>query len=86
MSGCGERTYDDFSPEAFGRLAAKAAEHGVTIEGASGNASKSGFDISWNYAPVARKLVLHCTDKPFFIGCSTVNGRMDEMVNACRDF
>lgn len=84
MSGCPQRSYANISAAAFSCLVAKAAEYGVIISGDSGSASAHGFDITWNYDRAAGDLTLQCTDKPFIIGCGTVNSRMDQVVNDCR--
>jgi hypothetical protein len=45
-------------------------------------ASQSGFTVTWNYDPVAGVLEIQCVSAPFLVPCSTINGRIHEMVES----
>ena len=84
MPSCKPRSYDRVTPAVFDCLVAKAAEQGVTISGDSGTAGKSGFKFTWNYDRAGQALTIKCTDRPFIVGCGTINDRIDDVVNGCR--
>jgi hypothetical protein len=58
-------------------------EYGIDIGPDSGEASERGFTLSWRYDPSTQELEVHCTGKPFFVPCGTVNGRIDDAAAEC---
>jgi hypothetical protein len=58
-------------------------EYGIDIGSDSGEASERGFTLSWRYDPSTQELEVHCTDKPFFVPCGTVNGRIESAAAEC---
>jgi hypothetical protein len=83
MAACAAQVFNNFTPAAWECLVQKAASNGITIDGNSGEASQSGFTIAWNYDPGAQTIQLQCTDSPFWAPCSTINGKIHELVEAC---
>jgi len=83
MAGCPAVSFTNVTPAVFTCLGKKAAEHGITISGDSGTASKSGFKISWNYNRAASTLSLQCLDKPGLVPCSLVKSTMKSTVQGC---
>jgi hypothetical protein len=84
MPSCTARNFDGVTPAIFDCLVAKAADQGINISADSGNARKSGFEFAWNYNRTQQTLMIKCTDRPIIIGCGTINGKIDEVVNGCR--
>ena len=56
----------------------------MTISGNAGTASKLGFEFQWNHDPAASSLTIKCLGKPPIIApCSTVKGKVREIVEGC---
>ncbi|MCP5521705.1 MAG: hypothetical protein H7A46_09170 [Verrucomicrobiales bacterium] len=83
MSACAKQTFNSVTPDAWNCLVNKAASHGITISGPSGQATKDGFTVAWNYDSTAQNLTLQCTDSPFWAPCSMINGKIHDLVEGC---
>jgi hypothetical protein len=83
MSACAKQEFQGISPNVWTCIVAKAASFGITISGNSGEASKDGFTVTWNYDPNAQTLQLQCTDSPWWAPCSTINGKIHDLVDGC---
>ena len=83
MSSCAKQSFNNFTPAAWNCLVEKAAQYGVEISSNSGSAGASGFKLAWNYNPGASTLEIQCTDKPFFVSCSQVNSKINDVVEGC---
>jgi hypothetical protein len=81
MAGCNPLNFSGITPARFTALTAKAQQAGVPISGDSGTASQMGVTVTWNFDPAAQTLTIQCTDKPFFISCDTINGKIQDAVN-----
>jgi hypothetical protein len=79
---CAKQTFAEVSPARFGALVAKAAAGGLSLSGNSGQASKDGFTVTWNYDPVTAVLEIQCLSGPFLVPCATINGKIHEMVGS----
>ena len=80
---CAKQTFSAISQDQFNSLLSKAAAAGLPLNGNSGQASKSGFTIQWNYDPAASVLEIQCLSNPFFVPCSSVNGKIHDLVEEC---
>ena len=58
-------------------------EYGIDIASDSGEASERGFTLKWTYDASTQELEVHCTGKPFFVPCGTVNGRINDAAAKC---
>jgi hypothetical protein len=83
MSACAMLSYNGVTPTAWQCGIKTAADYGVAITTNVGSATASGFTIAWNYDPGARTLSIQCTGRPFWAPCSTVNGKINDAVEAC---
>lgn len=84
MSACAKQTFDNVTPEVWNCLVQKAATNfGITITGPTGQATKDGFTVAWNYDSGAQTGWLQCLDSPFWAPCSVINGKIHEMVESC---
>jgi len=83
MAGCSAVSFNSVTPAVFNCLVQKAAEQGVTISSDSGTASKSGFEISWNYNRAASSLTIQCLDKPRLVPCTLVKSEIKSIVRGC---
>lgn len=84
MSACATQTFDHVTPAAWNCLVQKAASYGIAISSApSGQATKDGFTVSWNYNSTAQTLSIQCVDSPWWAPCSTINGKIHDLVDGC---
>jgi hypothetical protein len=70
------------TPGQFAALAAKGAASGLALSGNQGQAAKNGFTVTWNYDPAAGVLEIQCVSAPFLVPCSTINGRIHDLVDS----
>lgn len=80
MSACEAQTFENVDGGAWERLLQKAEGYGVAISGYSGESSRDGFTIAWNYDPASGRLLLQCTDSPWWAPCGMINDKMRELV------
>jgi hypothetical protein len=75
------QTFTGVTQAAFDRMAAEVQkDFGIAITGPNGQASASGFMLSWNYDAVGKVLVLQCLKKPWIVPVGTVQSRIAKMV------
>ncbi len=80
---CAKQTFSQVTQAQFDCLLKKAAESGLPLNGASGEASKSGFTVSWAYNATTLTLEIQCLSAPFLVPCSTINGKIHDLVEGC---
>jgi hypothetical protein len=83
MSACATQVFNNVNASVWNCLVQKAAGYGITISGDSGEASKDGFTVRWDYDPNSGTLQLQCTDSPWWAPCSTINGKIHDLVDGC---
>ena len=84
MSACANQHFTGVTDSVWTCLQAQAQKQfNITINTNSGQASQDGFTISWNYNSSAQTLDIQCTDSPWWAPCSTINGKIHDMVDAC---
>jgi hypothetical protein len=81
MGACATQTFSNVSAAAWACLKSKAAAGGFPINSDSGSQSSNGVTIAWSYDSAGQTLALTCTGAPFFITCSTINGKIHELVD-----
>jgi hypothetical protein len=79
---CAKQTFTGLTPDQFAALAAKGAASGLALSGNEGQAVKNGFTVTWNYDPAAGVLEIQCLSAPFLVPCSTINGRIHDLVDS----
>ena len=79
---CAKQTFANVTPDQFSALSAKAAASGISMSGNVGQASRSGFTVAWTYDPAAQTLEIQCVSGPFLVPCSTINGRIHDLVDS----
>jgi hypothetical protein len=79
---CAKQTFTGLTPDQFTALAAKGAASGLAVSGNQGQATKDGFKVTWNYDPTAGVLEIQCVSAPFLVPCSTINGRIHDLVDS----
>ena len=80
---CAKQTFTGVSQDQFDCLAKQAVANGLPISGNGGEATKSGFTISWKYDPTSQILEIECLSAPFLVPCSIVNGKIHDLVDQC---
>ena len=83
MSACAMQTFNNVTPSAWTCCKTAIAKFGITVDGDSGTQSKDGFTVTWNYSSAAQTLQIQCTDSPWWASCSTINGKITELVEPC---
>jgi hypothetical protein len=83
MSACAMLSYNNVTPAAWQCGVAKAAGYGITISSNSGSVTEKGFTVKWNYNPAAQTCTLQCTDSPWIVPCSLINGTINDAVESC---
>ncbi len=83
MGKCAAQVFSDFAPDRFGRLVAKAATEGVTIDGPSGTFTHSDVTVTWNYDANAQSLTIQCINAPFIPGCGAINAGIHNLIDSC---
>ena len=83
MAACAMLTYNNVTPESWQSIQKVVAKYGVTIAGNSGSATTSDFTVAWNYGGPSGALSIQCTDYPWYAGCSTINAKINDAVEAC---
>jgi hypothetical protein len=81
---CAEQVFSDVTQAIFDCLAAKAQAADIPIRGNSGQSSKSGATVSWNFDPSNSRLSIRIQKLPFFISCASANNEISSLVEACR--
>lgn len=84
MAGCTPQFFPDIDPATFAVMQTRGAAAGVPIAGNQGQATTMGVSLRWSYDPTAQALTVECTDAPFFVPCSTIHARIQELVDGCR--
>ncbi len=84
MAGCKPQFFTAVDAATFNALQAKGKAAGLPIAGNEGQATTMGVTLRWHYDPAAQALTVECTDAPFFVPCSTVTARVQELVDGCR--
>ena len=77
-TACSEITIEQISPELYARLLSEATAAGAKFEGAK--ASLSGLEFDWNFDEAAQVLHVTATKKPFYVTCSEVESKIQELV------
>ena len=83
MGACASQVFSTVSTGVWNCLIQKAAGYGITISTPVGQATKDGFTVSWNYDNKAQSLSIQCLDSPWWAPCSTINGKIHDIVDGC---
>lgn len=84
MGACAKLTYNKFTPKCWECCVEMAKKHyGIDINKPSGETSKDGFTIRWEYYENTQTLSIQCTHSPFWVSCGTINGRIDDEIMSC---
>lgn len=80
MSENKTQIFSGVTPAQFARLVEKGHAAGIEITGNSGQASKLGIEVAWNYSEDTQQLELTCLRAPFFVSADDVNAKLRTMV------
>ena len=80
MAACATQTFSNVQAAAWNCLKAKAVSAGFSISTDSGSHSAAGVTVEWNYDASAATLSITCTERPWFLSCSTINGKVHELI------
>ena len=74
------QVFSGVTPANFARLVEKVNAAGIEISGNSGQASKMGVEVAWNYSEETQQLELTCLHAPFFVSADDVNTKLRTLV------
>ncbi len=80
MSACPPMTFSNISEEKYETLLATAQSQGLQLTGYSGATAYQGMSFTWNYDLSSQSLTLLCTEKPFFVPCSVIEGKIRSLI------
>ena len=83
MAHCEEQGFSGVTSEHFSMFIEKAGQMGIpglAGQGNSGQASRSGVTIRWNFNPETKTLSVQCTDSPMLLPCALINSKIREAV------
>ncbi|CAM1367399.1 conserved hypothetical protein [Tenacibaculum litopenaei] len=81
MGACSKQIFNNVSEASWDQLkTAVKNQLGIVITSDSGSDSKDDFTISWNYAANQHELAIQCTDSPWYVPCSLINGKIHDLV------
>ena len=80
MGACATQTFSNVQAAEWDCLKVKAASAGFSISSDRGSHSAAGLTVEWNYDPSAATLSVTCIDRPWFLSCSTINGKVHELI------
>jgi hypothetical protein len=80
---CAMQSFNNVTPSAWECCKKGVSQFGITVTANSGNQSKDDFTVAWNYDPAAQTLTIQCTDSPWWAPCSTINGKIHDMIQPC---
>lgn len=79
MSACALQIFSNVTQNTLNCLEAAARSQGYDISGNSGSYTQDGFTIAWNYNSSNETLQIQCTDSPWYVPCSVINGRIHDI-------
>ena len=85
MAACEEQGFSGVTSKHFASFAAKAESlgmPGLSGQQNTGQASKSGVTIRWEFNPDAGTLKVQCTESPMLLPCALINAKIKEAVEA----
>jgi hypothetical protein len=77
---CQSLTFSGITEDHFSVIVARVAEAGIDLDGHSGQRSRAGLTIRWTFEPSREVLTIQCVGRPFFVGCTTINDRIQSLV------
>ena len=80
MAKSDPQVFLNIAPEQYTRLIDQARAAGIDLRGNTGTVTKFGVEVSWNYSPEKRALVLQCLRTPFFVKPDDVNAKLQSLV------
>ena len=84
MAACATQKFSGVTGSVWDCIVAKVeAEFGIVISSDQGETSKDGFTLEWDYERSSLIMSITCTDSPFWAPCSTINGKIHDLVDAC---
>lgn len=84
MSACPACNFVGVTPEVFQCVCETVRnDFGIVVNGDSGEFSQDGFTVTWNYQPSSSVATIQCTDSPWWVPCSAINGKIQSIGVGC---
>jgi hypothetical protein len=85
MKSSAPMTFQGITPQHYAVLLAKANAAGLALSGNSGTASRLGVEVTWNYTPESRLLVIQLLRTPFFLKPEELTAKIEALVRETAD-
>ena len=85
MSSCGRLNFTNVSQSVFECIRATVnSDYNIEMpDQPSGTVSTKGFTVSWSFDFDNGNGWVECTDSPFLVPCSVINGQIQSIVTGC---
>jgi hypothetical protein len=80
MSQCPPIVFEGITEEKYRSLLDRAQAEGLALEGVSGTTSHQGMEFAWSYDEAGAVLTIQCVEKPIFVPCGMIEGRIRGLV------
>jgi len=77
---CPEIRLEGITAERYAQLLERAQAEGLALEGERGATQYQGMEFAWSYDADASVLVIQCMEKPIFVPCGMIEGRIRGLV------
>jgi hypothetical protein len=77
---CPEIRLEGITTERYARLLETARAQGLNLSGASGRTHYQGMEFAWSYDEAGAALTIQCVEKPIFVPCGMIEGRIRGLV------
>lgn len=84
MTACAMLTYPNVNSAAWQCIKDDVGkQYGIIITTDKGTASKDSFTVQWYYDAVQSLLQIQMLDSPWYVSCSAIHGRINDLVEGC---
>ncbi|HTJ31384.1 MAG TPA: hypothetical protein VL346_12830 [Acidobacteriaceae bacterium] len=77
---CPEMRLEGITEERYARLLETAQAQGLNLSGECGKTHYQGMEFAWSYDAAGAALTIQCVEKPIFVPCGMIEGRIRALV------
>ncbi|HEY9128060.1 MAG TPA: hypothetical protein VIM62_13085 [Acidobacteriaceae bacterium] len=77
---CPEIRLEGITAERYAQLLDRAQTQGLNLIGESGETHYQGMRFAWSYDAASAVLTIQCLEKPIFVPCGMIEGRIRGLV------
>lgn len=79
---CPTFLFDGIAPELYDKLLSEGNAAGVKFDG--NRVTFKGCTFNWDYDAEAHTVAVTCTNRPIYLGCSTIKEHLQKLVDSAR--